>query len=134
MFGPPRILISYDLILPINNGNFCTFLHVFRDVEIRFYDHSSCIFSLNKSFVGLVFKIKSQVSTSKGTLCHQSDRYGRFLKYHPNTVAGPTHTYSITACYTTHVFRRDILQTCTVHLVMSHATMLCSRVFKMAKF
>ena len=57
---------------------------------------------------------------------------GAFLKHHLLTVAGPTHTYSITACYATRIFRGITLQTCAVHLVVPHATMLCRRVFKMA--
>ena len=45
-----------------------------------FYNHSRHVFSLKETFIGLVFKIKSQVSALKGALYHRNDSHGRFSK------------------------------------------------------
>ena len=38
------------------------------------------VFSLNDRFIGIVFKIKSQVSALRGALYHRNDSHGRFSK------------------------------------------------------
>ena len=54
-----RIQISYDLILPVNNATFVFFTCFSRCWNYLFYNHASCVFSLNETFISFVFKIKS---------------------------------------------------------------------------